>query len=576
MKRIKWLPVFLLAVTVALSGCMDRTIPLAYDNQIKADGTFDTNLFYRNDLTTEIADPFVLYISDETSTEYGYYYLYGTTSSLGYEAFRSRDLQNWENISNLKGFLVYSPPEDALAQIYLWAPEVVFDSETRQYYMFYSGAAESAQSLNETHLCVAVSDQPYGPFLPCTENGLSAGKPLLDPDKANAAVAEEARGDWYGIDCSPFIGADGEKYLMFARTLDPSDANHNAIWGMRMKSWSEPDYASLTKLTSVGYRTTERTEKMDYESSTNHNEGPTMLIRTDDQGTPHYYLTFSINGYMDKSYSVIQAVGDSPLGPFRKLDEADGGIIISTDHQTWDHLSGTGHHCFLKIGDEYFAVYHEHINRQTGNSSRYVAFDRVAFTENGKGETVIYVNGPTWSLQPQIEALSEYRNIAQEASVTVSSGKNAEALTDGLLSLYKNIGYVPEFETEKTATITLDFGQYREIAGLMIYNSKYFEKAFPWIERVEFDFKNDQLPKGATASIAELVFDWDSYKNANADDMRPGGSAVAVFAPLLVKTIRITLRLPVERPEAIELTDDEGYIVKQTAAAISEIVVLGK
>ena len=110
----------------------------------------------------------------------------------------------------------------------------------------------------------------------------------------------------------------------------------------------------------------------------------------------------------------------------------------------------------------------------------------------------------------------------------------------------------------------------------MIYNSKWYEKAFPNVARIEFDFKNDALPEGAMTYIEDLKFDWTSYKNANGDDMRPGGSAVAVFEPLLVKTIRITFELPIERPEELELTDEDGYVTDQTVVGVSEIVVLGK
>ena len=110
----------------------------------------------------------------------------------------------------------------------------------------------------------------------------------------------------------------------------------------------------------------------------------------------------------------------------------------------------------------------------------------------------------------------------------------------------------------------------------MIYNSKLYEKAFPEVTRVEFDFMNDALPKGATAFIDHLAFDWNMYKNPYAEEMRPGGSAVAIFEPMKGKRIRITFKLPMTRPENIQLTDDEGYIADQTAVALSEIVVLGK
>ena len=58
--------------------------------------------------------------------------------------------------------------------------------------------------------------------------------------------------------------------------------------------------------------------------------------------------------------------------------------------------------------------------------------------------------------------------------------------------------------------------------------------------------------------------------------MRPGGSAVAVFHPLLCKEIRITVEVPKTRPDELAIMDELGYFIEQTAVGISEIVVLGK
>ena len=207
---------------------------------------------------------------------------------------------------------------------------------------------------------------------------------------------------------------------------------------------------------------------------------------------------------------------------------------------------------------------------------RTLAVDRVSLVENGSGQEVMVVNGPTWSLQPQIELTSEYKNIASEAKVKVNKGSNAEALTDGMLSIYKEIDFVKEFETDKNTTIKLTFDDYREVTGLMVYNSKWFEKAFMHIDRVEFDFKNDDVPGGATAYIDNLAFDWQSYVTSARNDMRPGGSAVAVFEPMEVKEIRIIFKVPVDRPDELQILDEEGYVVQQQTVAVSEIAVLGK
>lgn len=531
---------------------------------IQDGGAYNTGYFYRNDNTLANPDPQVIYISDPHSTEYGYYYLYGTNASdTGFQTYRSKDLQNWECMTEVMGYQAFTAPEDNVLKSNFWAPEVIYDEETEQYYMFYSGTKVSEDGFTATdkYLCVAVADNPYGPFVPCTENGLDATKVLIDEDAANAAVASADQGAWTGIDPSPFIGADGGKYLTFCRTADPGDEGYDCIWGMKMNDWSSPDYSTLTRLTSVGYTTTERTETVSYESTKVRNEAPCVYVREHSDGTATYYLTCSINGSL--KYQVIQAISDSPLGRYRKLEKEEGGILLANDNMTWDHIQGPGHNSFIQVGEELFIFYHEKAERDGSDTefwARFIAKDRVSFVENGNGQEVMVTNGPTWSLQPQAKAISEYQNIASEAFVSATSGQNVNALTDGILSMYQNIDFVKEFETsQNTTTITLDFGKYREISGLMIYNSKSYNNAFKNISRVEFEFLDEKFTNRITY-IDNLEFDWASYKNANTNVMRPGGSAVATFESMLVKTVRITLELPAE----------------QALVAISEIVVLGK
>lgn len=292
-------------------------------------------------------------------------------------------------------------------------------------------------------------------------------------------------------------------------------------------------------------------------------------------GERKYYLALSINGYTDKSYSVVQAVGDSPLGPFRKLTQEEGGILLGTDNQTFDHASGTGHHSLVEVGDELFIVYHEHLNRESGGTGeRDVAVDRVYWVKNNDGLDVMYCNGPTWSLQPRPELHSEYENIAPSATVSVNGGQNTEALTDRLIAVYSDITYVKEYETDKTAVITLSFGEYREVGAVMVYNSKIFENSFVEIASIELDIEHEG--QQVTAKMEHIAFNWDFYKMATTQAMRPGGSAVAVFNPVKAKEIRITVELPENRPEDIAIMDDEGLFIRQKKLAISEIVVLAK
>lgn len=581
---IRMLSAFLIAILL-LTGCAPAGIPLAYDSMIpeggiQDNGQYNKDLFYRNDALWAQPDPFILYITDEDSTEYGYFYLYATNwNDKGYKTYRSKDLVYWQDVAPEVGTYCFQEQEtDAFNPPY-WAPEMIYDDQTDQYYLFYSAATTDGYSggfTEEMRIGVATADEPYGPFLG-SENNI-----LIKDDQANAAVTEADRGSWECIDPSPFIGADGEKYMLFTREKDSYNGIqitetgvNSAVWVVRMTDWMTPDYATLTRLTAPGYTTVERTEKLDYESTTPRNEGGHMYVRKHEDGTATYYLTSSIDGLNE--YTVVQAVSDSPLGPFRKLTEEEGGILLANDHFTWDHIKGPGHHCFVQAGEELLIFYHQQENRMIGDSwIRTLAVDRVSFVENGKGQEVMVVNGPTWSLQPQVEIASEYKNIASEATVKVNKGSNAEALTDGVLSIYKEIDFVKEFETNKNTTITLTFDDYREVTGLMVYNSKWFEKAFMHIDRVEFDFKNDEIPGGATAYIDNLEFDWQSYVTSARNDMRPGGSAVAVFAPMQVKEIRIIFKLPVDRPDELQILDEEGYVVQQQTVAISEIAVLGK
>lgn len=91
-----------------------------------------------------------------------------------------------------------------------------------------------------------------------------------------------------------------------------------------------------------------------------------------------------------------------------------------------------------------------------------------------------------------------------------------------MLSLYSYIDYVKEYTADKTTTITLTFADYREVTGLMIYNSKFYDRAFIDVKRIEFDCRSADGKFDGTAYIDNLAFNWDFYRNEYADAMRPG------------------------------------------------------
>lgn len=585
MKRIVSMCVVML---MALTGCSNNIgkSELPYDNQIHTEDNraYVKELFYRNDLGTEAPDPCVIRITDKESSEYGYYYLYGTTDpTMGFRAYRNKDLTgDWEDVTTVTNEIAFCATEEHFAYEAgsFWAPEVIYDEDADKYYMFYSGALEKGHRM----IAVAEAEEPYGPFSPVTTDGLDASKPLFDNDVMMAKMKEmgaQKSGVFNCIDPHPYVAPDGTKYLYFVHEVSLGNAG-SGVWGVQMTTWTKPDLSTLKELTIPGYYTVDEswsdeegsTEPL-YEAGNTINEGPYMYELQNEDGTYKYLLCFSINGYTNKSYSVIQAESDHPLGPYRKLTEEEGGILLSTDWEKFDHMSGTGHHSFVEVEDELFIVYHEHVARETGGTGpRDIAVDRVKVVKNGKGDSVLYCNGPTWSLQPRIDTYSGYKNLALEATVKASTGENVEALTDDLLSIYTNNTFVKEFEAEKTTTITMSFDDYKEISAIMIYNSKTFVNSFVDIKRIEFDYQ-DADGEG-TAYIENLAFDWDFYKMESINEMRPGGSSVAVFNPLKCKEIRITIELPETRPEGIEIMDEYGYYLEQTKIGVSEIVVLGK
>lgn len=569
---------------ICLSGCASGS-PLPHDDQIHPDmnDAYISELFYRNDLGTTAPDPCVIEITDEESSEYGYYYLYGTTDpDMGFRAYRNKDLTGeWEDVTPEKNFLAFEAGRNHYAYGHgaFWAPEVIYDEEDGKYYMFHGGAITEGHRM----IGVAVADEPYGPFI-AVKNHKNKEAPLFDNDVMMAYMQEmglQDSGVFNCIDAHPFVASDGAKYLYFVHELSEGNGKSD-IFAVRMNTWTSPDLSTLTRVTRCNYYTVdgaykdaEGSNQPAYEAGNNINEGPYVVERKQADGSSIFFLAFSVNGYTDKSYSVVQAIATSPLGPFRKLTEEEGGILLSTDWQKFDHVSGTGHNSFVTVGDEMYIVYHEHVARETGGTGpRDVAVDRIVWTKNADGMEVMYCNGPTWSLQPRISKYSGYTNLAPEATVTASGGENVSALTDGLLSIYSNISYVKEFEANKTVTLTFTFEGYRELSAVMVYNSKTFEKSFINIKRIEFDYKNENGE--GMAYIEDLAFNWDFYKMSTVNEMRPGGSAVAVFNPLLCKEVRITVELPENRPEELAIMDEEGYFIKQESVAISEVVLLGK
>ena len=385
------------------------------------------------------------------------------------------------------------------------------------------------------------------------------------------------------IDPHPYVDTDGTKYLYWVDNI-----GENRICVVEMENWLKPKWETAKVLTHVWYYTVEDwkamqdwengltsempdVETVSYEVTTSRiNEGPSIVKHND-----MYYLTYSYGNYMDNTYSVAQAVSENPDGPFRKLTEEEGGVLLSGIFQGNEEATGTGHHSFVTVNGQMYIVYHRHMDPVTMGTKRYPAIDEVEWItikdKDGNDLDVMYSNGPTTTIQPAIGG--EYKNIAEDAEIKLTSGSLAEGssvnwLNDGLLSTYMYgepsfyDTYVRETEITKTATFELTFNEARTVRAIMVYNFKNKENIFLNISLVEFVCEEDG--KEVIRFIKDLEFPEEFYQKADAFDevlyVTPGAAAFSEFYELNVKKIRVTVEVP------------NG----QSLVGLSEIRVLGK
>ena len=609
MKKLVTGLLLLTLVMSLLTGCQEKQYAVANYQGQRAEGQaksdYNKELFYRNDKQTGLADPFVL---DNTSVD-GYYYMYGTEGSLF--CYRSQNLMDWEPVGNALDNYFFnadgSRPEDLKASWQdIWAPEVVYDAQQKLYYMFFSATpAEDTQVVPGNgveegtptrQLMVAKSQFPHQNFeLVDFKDPASCGAEnvhsyseaqfphyfakylMLDPSyyiPFSVANGREDAGVGYGgyttaIDPHPYVDEDGTKYLLWVDNLD-----QDRLCGVKMENWLKPDWSTAQVLTYTHYYTVEDWQAaregadvplVSYETESNHtNEGP-FLVKHNGK----YYLTFSVNDYWDSSYQLGQAVSDNVLGPYRKLTEAEGGLLLSGGVAGSQDVSGTGHHSFVTLDDKMYVIYHRHDNFITAGTARNHAIDEIKWItvkdRDGNDLEVMYTNGPTWTVQPRLEAFAEYVNIAPQAKV--SGSKDASFLNDDLLSIYKYgdetfMEYIRETNITKTTTFTFTFNQAKTVRAIMVYNSKNENQCFRNISKVEFVCQENG--KDVIRCIEDIPFT-EEYFSANDFDgsiyyVIPGAAAYAEFDALTVKSVKITVEVP----------------AGQESVGISEIRILGK
>lgn len=562
------LSIFLLfAVTACGSG--ETSVP--YFDGISEDGSYDTSLFYRNDLNTcQAADPGCIYVPEERDPVYGgYFYMYVT--GLGFPVMRSKDLNNWEKVG-----YSFTPTADSWCNSHLWAPEVIYNEGDGLYYLYHTSSSKigdattsyssSSEYQDRLYTGIAVSATPVGPFEQWT--GVNARGERIDVDDPpiNFRTGMNLSYDCGVIDASPFFDTDGTLYLYYTTHRTPTGTqDKNEIWGVKMLDMVTPDYSTVTRLTEPG-KYTPGGEDFPWESEKSSviDEGPNMIYHNG-----KYYLTYSPIGFSSPYYSVSVAVSDEPLGTFTKVPAEQGNPVVGIEPY-YDFMRGTGHHCFVWAGDELFTVYHAHRDRATGaGNPRAIAADRLFFEYNEElGFDMLYCNGPTYSVQPLPEMVSGYTNVSSDASVTASNALSEDTvkyLTDGRFVMH-DYDTDKEFSAKGSTVIELTFEKPVYVAAVMVYNSYNYDHAFASVESIELELSDPALNMDSV-KFADIPFSED-FVREDLHYMRPGGSSYVEFAPMWVKSVRIKIS------DKLTYTDYDGN--KTDTISVSDIVVLGK
>jgi hypothetical protein len=223
-------------------------------------------------------------------------------------------------------------------------------------------------------------------------------------------------------------------------------------------------------------------------------EAPTMIKSPNGK----YYLTYSVNHYPYRYYSVCYAYADEPLGdyqkPYKNGEEWTNllfGYAGPKEGDVYDDwagiMSGCAHHCIFQSGGQWMIGYHGHKNRGLDAATNWVArafaIDYLQFDTNG----VPHGEGPTYSLQFSPEGISGYKNIAPQSYLKTKNIAYSANLNDNYVVSHHHL---PWLYNEKESVlgkglsyVVLDLGKEYYIGGISIYNSSKYEMM---IEEVEY------------------------------------------------------------------------------------------
>ncbi len=244
----------------------------------------------------------------------------------------------------------------------MWAPDCI--DRNGKYYFFFPSQAKPGNEKSGFRIGVAISEKPYGPFIPET-------KPI-----------DGVR----GIDPNPFIDEDGQAYLYWSA---------GNIYGAKLKDnmlelASEPKV--IENLPKKGLK-----------------EGPYLFKRNG-----IYYLTYP--HVENKTERIEYAISDNPLGPFEVK-----GVIMDESPNCW-----TNHHSIIEYNSQWYLFYHHNDLSPHFDKNRSVRIDSLFFNEDGTIQKVIpTLRGVGVTKASQKIQIDRYSAISKEgASIAFNDSNN--------------------------------------------------------------------------------------------------------------------------------------------------------
>lgn len=455
---------------------------------------------YTNPLLNMCADPDILYHN-------GTYFLYCTNAGddnddQGIKVYTSTDLVHWTD----KGWAFEKGNGWGTGNF--WAPDTI--ERDGIFYMYYVA--------NE-QICVATSDSPLGPF---TQD-----------------VSEPMHSDVKEIDAHVFYDeASGEYYLYFVRF-----SNGNAIWGAKLND----DMKSIDESTARELMHADQGWDQDMGDI---NEGPFMLVKDG-----KYYLTYSGSHFQSAKYGSGYAVASEPLGDYTKYE--NNPIMQSN---TLAH--GTGHHCVTTSpdGTEMFMVYHSHHDLST-TEPRQLCIDRMQFTTDREGNTVLEVKGPTVTPQALPSGASDVNNFIEFdkkdlSGITVENGMPVEewGLPDQVgIHTSKEDGTVSGMAAVTWDTSSYDPDEDGEQA-LEIKGTATLPEGVYNLGNIPLDITVQVTVKSADAAAETVAAALKKIEIRNKDDIREN-----ITLPEEIDGVRLSWKSDKEKVISTEAKKNEDY-----------------